>query len=130
MFQQRGVVTHVGPVEKVNDKFTKRGLCIEVEGSQMPQELYLEAANAKVAILDQIKPRDYIQASFYISCRKFMGNDGKVRWYTSLYIAKIDLMKITPMQGLLQEPEAIVPEATLPEATLPEAPATEVPPQA
>lgn len=85
-----GTILHISPTEKVSEKLNKRFLVVLIEG-QYPQEVKIEAINAKCDTLDHEKEGNKVKVHFNLNGRSYISQKtGQKEWFTSLSLWKIE----------------------------------------
>jgi len=80
-----GTVKQKNPIEQINDSYTKREIIVIVdESTQYPQPIVCHAANARIALLDNIHEGQKVE----VTCN-LKGKENKGKFYNSLEIWKI-----------------------------------------
>jgi len=88
--QIEGTILHISPTERVGEKLTKRFLVVLIEG-QYPQEVKIEAINAKCDTLDHEKEGNKVKVHYNLNGRSYISQKtGQKEWFTSLTLWKIE----------------------------------------
>lgn len=75
----KGKITHIGDVEVINDKFSKRIFVIEVQDGSFAKSVALQFTNDKCGKLDGIAKGAQVHVKFNIESREYNG-----KWFTNL----------------------------------------------
>ncbi len=88
--QIEGTIIHISPTERVGEKLNKRFFVVLIEG-QYPQEVKIEAINAKCDTLDHEKEGNKVKVHYNLNGRSYINkNTGQKEWFTSLSLWKIE----------------------------------------
>jgi len=88
--QIEGTILHISQTERVGEKLTKRFLVVLMEG-QYPQEVKIEAINAKCDTLDHEKEGNKVKVHYNLNGRSYISQrTGQKEWFTSLSLWKIE----------------------------------------
>ena len=87
-FTVEGVVKLIGVVEEISEKFSKRGIVIELEDEKYPQEVLFEFVNDKCSLLDDVHAGDRVKVYFMVR-----GSEWKGRHFVNLGGWKIDVLE-------------------------------------
>lgn len=98
--QIEGTIIHISQTERVSEKLTKRFFVVLIEG-QYPQEVKIEAINAKCDTLDHEREGNKVRIHFNLNGRSYQNKQGQKDWFTSL-----TLWKIEPLAGQTATKEA------------------------
>ena len=88
--QIEGTILYISPTERVGEKLNKRFFVVLIEG-QYPQEVKIEAINAKCDTLDHEKEGNKVKVHYNLNGRSYINkNTGQKEWFTSLSLWKIE----------------------------------------
>ncbi len=108
--QIEGTILHISPTERVGEKLTKRFFVVLIEG-QYPQEVKIEAINAKCDTLDHEKEGNKVKVHYNLNGRSYISQrTGQKEWFTSLSLWKIEKMgteTATNTKAMEQKPAQI-----------------------
>jgi translation initiation factor IF-3 len=108
--QIEGTIIYISPTEKVSDKLNKRFLVVLIEG-QYPQEVKIEAINAKCDTLDHEREGNKVKVHFNLNGRSYTSQKtGQKEWFTSLSLWKIESLgtqTATQAKAMEQKPAEI-----------------------
>ena len=110
-----GTILHISPTEKVSEKLTKRFLVVLIEG-QYPQEVKIEAINAKCDTLDHEREGNKVKVHFNLNGRSYQNKQGQKDWFTSLTLWRIEPLAAqtaTQSKAMEQKP-AEIDDSSLP----------------
>jgi len=80
-----GVITHIGEVVQVTDKFMKRDFIIEVQSGQYANDNAFQLVQDRCSLADQYAEGQEVAVHFNIRSKEHNG-----RWFTNLDIWKIE----------------------------------------
>lgn len=73
-----GKVTHIGDVEVVSDKFSKRIFVVEVQDGNFAKNIAMQFTNDKCGKLDGVQIGSNVHIKFNLESREYNG-----KWYTN-----------------------------------------------
>ena len=79
-----GKVLHVEEPQRINDKFSKRVLIMEVFDGQYANEVPFEFVNANMDQIKAVRPDEWVTVHYAISARKQEKEGQPVRRYVTL----------------------------------------------
>jgi hypothetical protein len=89
----KGKVHEIGALQQVSETFKKRDLIIEyAENPTYPEYIRFEALQDKTALFDSLKVGDEIEVSFNLRGRPWTAKDGKVSYFNSLVVWRINAL--------------------------------------
>lgn len=89
----KGKVHEVSPTTQVTDTLKKRELIVEyVENPQYPEYLKFEAIQDRCALMDNVKVGDDVEVFFNLKGRKWTDKTGKVVYFNTLQLWKINVL--------------------------------------
>lgn len=89
----KGKVHEIGAIQQVSETFKKRDLIVEyAENPTYPEYIRFEALQDKTALFDTLKAGDEIEVSFNLRGRPWTGKDGKVSYFNSLVVWRINAL--------------------------------------
>lgn len=94
----KGTVIFVGPTDQVNDQFKKRELVVRyAENPQYPEEIKLEAVQAKTDLLNNVNEGDEVEVFFNLKGRgtemKSGPKAGTKQYFNQLQLWKINILE-------------------------------------
>ena len=81
MFKFQGIVEHIGEVEQITEKFSKRLVVINDGHEDYPQVVPFELVNDKTQLADNISVGDEVTVSFNLRGREWTAKDGTVKYF-------------------------------------------------
>ncbi|RYZ96211.1 MAG: DUF3127 domain-containing protein, partial [Sphingobacteriaceae bacterium] len=92
----KGKVHEVSPTLQVTDSLKKRELIVEyIENPQYPEYLKFEAIQERCNLLDNVKVGDDIEVFFNLKGRKWTDKTGKVVYFNTLGLWKVNVLSAT-----------------------------------
>lgn len=89
----KGKVHEIGALQQVSETFKKRDLIVEyAENPTYPEYIRFEALQDKTALFDSLKVGDEIEVSFNLRGRPWTAKDGKVSYFNSLVVWRINAL--------------------------------------
>jgi single-strand DNA-binding protein len=85
-----GKLYEVFEENQVSDKFRKREFVIEIADGSYTQYPKFQLTQDKCSLIDNFKVGQEIKILFNLTCKPFMGKDGKAQYFTNLQAWKID----------------------------------------
>ncbi len=108
----KGKVHEVSPTTQVTDSLKKRELIVEyVENPQYPEYLKFEAIQDRCALLDNTKVGDDVEVFFNLKGRKWTDKTGKVVYFNTLGLWKVNVLSATGSNAAT--PEYAAPAANI-----------------
>lgn len=93
----KGKVHEIGALQQVSETFKKRDLIIEyAENPTYPEYIRFEALQDKTALFDSLKTGDEVEVSFNLRGRPWTDKTGKVSYFNSLVVWRINALSNTP----------------------------------
>lgn len=113
----KGKVHEISPVTTVSDKFKKRELILEyVENPSYPEFVKFEANQERVALFDTVKVGDQVELSFNLRGRPWTDKMGKVVYFNTLVVWKVNVLAGAEASQLTPEYAAPVDISATPDA--------------
>jgi len=95
----KGKIVKIGQAEQVKENFSKRDLIVDVsDNPTYPSPVKFEALKDKTSLLDNLKVGDNIEISFNMNGREWVDKTGKVSYFTTLSIWKVNIFSAGQMQ--------------------------------
>ena len=89
----KGKVHEIGALQQVSETFKKRDLIIEyAENPTYPEYIRFEALQDKIALFDSLKTGDDVEVSFNLRGRPWTDKTGKVSYFNSLIVWRINAL--------------------------------------
>lgn len=88
---EKGVVTHVGEVQQINDKMEKLLFVIEKQDGQYSKSIAFELINNSISQMDGIGVGQVVEVKADISSREYNG-----RWYTQAKAWSVKAEPVSP----------------------------------
>jgi hypothetical protein len=89
----KGKVYEVSPTTQVTESLKKRELILEyIENPQYPEYLKFEAIQDRTALMDAVKVGDDVEVFFNLKGRKWTDKMGKVVYFNTLQLWKINAL--------------------------------------
>lgn len=92
-----GVIEHIGELQNINDKFSKRDLVLRIESGKYSEFIRCEATNQACELLNGYKQDDEVKISVYLTGRKYTKPSGEIAYYTSVKLSAIN--KVEPISN-------------------------------
>ena len=92
--QVEGVLTMVGDVQQVTDKFKKREVWIQTK-EQYPQDLSIQLSQDKADLFNQ-KVGDLVRLDINLKGRKWTNNEGKEMVFNTIECWKWENLSVSP----------------------------------
>ena len=92
-----GIIEHVGEVQNINEKFSKRDLVLRIESGKYSEFIRCEATNQMCDLLNGYKQDDEVKISVYLTGRKYNKPTGEVAYFTSVKLSAIN--KVEPISN-------------------------------
>ena len=89
-----GIIEHVGEVQNISEKFSKRDLVLRTESGKYSEFIRCEATNSACDLLNNFKQDDEVKISVYLTGRKYNKPTGEVAYFTSVKLSAIN--KVEP----------------------------------
>jgi len=122
----KGTVIHVGNVNNVTDKFSKREVIICDNSSKYPTQIPFELQNDNTDLGNNLQPGDEVEINFNLKGLKDAWTDknGFKKWFSTLVIWKLTKTKeaFIPQQPTAQEPKKAEPKKYIAPAIVDEDP--------
>jgi hypothetical protein len=99
--QVTGKITHIGDVEVVSEKFSKRTFVIEVQDGAFAKNIAMQFTNDKCGKLDGVAIGSTVEIKFNLESREYNG-----KWYTNA-TAWYLCIAIIQAQQAPQAPQAV-----------------------
>ena len=92
-----GIIEHVGEVQNINEKFSKRDLVLRIESGKYSEFIRCEATNQTCELLNGYKQDDEVKISVYLTGRKYNKPTGEMAYFTSVKLSAIN--KVEPISN-------------------------------
>ncbi|TDO21483.1 DUF3127 domain-containing protein [Pedobacter duraquae] len=100
----KGKVHEIGALQQVSETFKKRDLIIEyAENPTYPEYIRFEALQDKTALFDSLKTGDDVEVSFNLRGRPWTDKTGKVSYFNSLVVWRINALTNNASAGSTPE---------------------------
>ncbi|SEA23692.1 DUF3127 domain-containing protein [Pedobacter hartonius] len=106
----KGKVHEIGALQQVSETFKKRDLIIEyAENPTYPEYIRFEALQDKTALFDSLKTGDDVEVSFNLRGRPWTDKTGKVSYFNSLVVWRINALTNSAAAGAPSTPQYAPP---------------------
>ena len=92
-----GIIEHVGEVQNITEKFSKRDLVLRIESGKYSEFIRCEATNSACDLLNNFKQDDEVKISVYLTGRKYNKPTGEIAYFTSVKLSAIN--KVEPISN-------------------------------
>lgn len=92
-----GFIEHVGDVQNISEKFSKRDLVLRIDSGKYTEFIRCEATNHACELLNGYKQDDEVTISVYLTGRKYNKPTGEVAYFTSVKLSAIQ--KVEPISN-------------------------------
>ena len=91
-YQTLGKLTEIFSIKKINERFQKRDIIIEVaENPDYPQYVTFQLSGDRCGLVDSFNTGDELKISFNLRGNKWSSPDGTTKYFNSLDIWKIEV---------------------------------------
>lgn len=106
MYQLTGLVKVKKNTEQITDKFQKREFVVTDSSGQYPQDILFQLTQDRVSLLDPIDEGEQVTVSFNLRGREWTNKEGKVLYFNSLDVWKIEKATEGSVPPPAEEPAA------------------------
>ena len=104
MYQLTGLIKVIKDTQEINDRFKKREFVVTDSTGQYPQDILFQLTQERVSSLDGFKAGDQVVVNFFLRGREWTNQEGKVMYFNSLDVWKIEAQTAQSGPPPMEEP--------------------------
>ncbi len=90
MYQLTGIVKVKNDTQVISEKFQKREFVVTENSGPYPQDILFQLTQERVTLLDPVNQGEQVTVSFNLRGREWTNKEGKVMYFNSLDVWKIE----------------------------------------